>query len=96
MDIPIEMQRERITPDTARNWCGRVLSFLTKRDSDDFTRIQVRLGDASVIRYLAARYQDPMFVGAAESAAFRAFGEKVEAAYHEMVDALAAARNRAA
>ena len=92
MNRPLEMQRERITSGTARDWRGRILGLLTKRDQDDLTRISVKIGGAAMIRYYAAQYLDPMFAGGAEDAAFRAFGEKVEAAYQEMLSALRAAQ----
>lgn len=92
MDLPLEMQKERITKDNSMNWRGRVLGVLTKRDTDDLTRISVKVGQASMIRYFAAHYIDPMFVTAAEEKAFRAFGEKIEAAYHDFLAALTEAR----
>jgi hypothetical protein len=92
MDIPLAMQKERITKTTARNWCGRALGLLTKRDQDAFSRISIKLGEAGTIRYFAARYIDPIFVTGEEETAYRAFGEKIEAAYHELLTALRAAR----
>lgn len=91
MDLPKDMQLERITRDNSRSWRGRVLGLLTKRQSDDFVNINVKIGNAGLIRYLAAEYIDPSFVTGAEEAAYRAFGEKIEDAYHEFMTALRAA-----
>jgi hypothetical protein len=86
------LKRERVTRETARNWQGRILMLLSKRDNDDLSRLSVRLGDAGIIRFFAARYMDPFFSTTREDAAYRKFGEAVESAYHTMLAELAAAR----
>ncbi len=91
-DKLFDLQKERVTSATARNWMGRLIGFLSKRDNDDFTRINAKLGDATIIRYFAGRYMDPFFATTREEAAYRKFGETIESAYHTMIAELTTAR----
>lgn len=86
------MARERITPKTARNWAGRVLGMLSKRDRDDLTRLEVKMGQKGLIRYLVCQDHDPMFCKTPTERAFQRFAERVETAYHDLLGDLERAR----
>jgi len=77
-----------------RSFCETVLTHLSQRDRADLTRINVKIGDVGLLRYTAARYMSPMFVEPKYAKIYKAFGEKVEAAYQEMVEAIRAADTR--
>lgn len=87
----LDILRERVTPETARNWAGRLLQKLTKRDNDDLVRIRARLSDSAIIRYFAAGHMDPIFCGSREEKVHKAFGEAIEGAYHKFIADLAIA-----
>lgn len=90
--LSLDMMREVVTPANARNWCGRVLGFLSKRDQDDLTRLEVKIGQKGLIRYLVGQDHDPIFCGSREEKVYQKFAATVEAAYHQLVTDLAAAR----
>ncbi len=86
------MLRQRITKDNARHWAGTVLGMLSKRDKDDLTRLEVKMSQKGLIRYLVCQDHDPMFCKTPTENAFRRFAERVETAYHDLLADLERAR----
>ncbi len=91
--LDLGMMRENVTPENARSWCGRALALLSRRDRDDLTRLEVRIGQKGLIRYLVGQDHDPIFCTTREEKAHQRFAAAVESAYHQLVADLSEARS---